>query len=76
MSNTIMTKSKTKLDVLLSRLRKPGGATIEELMKVTGWQSHSIRGVMAGSLKKKGHVVSSTKVDGKRRYKLEEAADA
>ena len=45
-------------------------------MKVTGWQSHSVRGAMAGSLKKKGHIVTSAKVDGKRRYKLDEARDA
>ena len=76
MSNTLVTKSKTKLDLLLARLRKPGGATIEELMKVTGWQSHSVRGAMAGSLKKKGHIVTSAKVDGKRRYKLDEGRNA
>jgi len=76
MSNSSMNKSKTKLDLLLARLRKPGGASIEELMKATGWQSHSVRGAMAGSLKKRGHVVTSTRVDGQRRYRLEEAAHA
>ena len=76
MSNSSLTKSKTKLDLLLARLRKPGGATIEELMKVTGWRSHSVRGAMAGSLKKKGHVVSSNKVDGKWRYQLDEGTNA
>lgn len=76
MSNTSATKTKTKLDLLLARLCKPGGATIEELMKATSWQSHSVRGAIAGSLKKKGHVVTSTKVDGKRRYMLGEATDA
>ena len=76
MSNSSVTKSKTKLDLLLARLRKPGGATIDELMKATGWQSHSVRGAMAGSLKKKGHLVTSAKVDGQRRYKLGEGADA
>lgn len=76
MSNSSLTNSKTKLDLLLARLRKPGGVTIEELVKVTGWQSHSVRGAMAGSLKKKGHVVISTKVDGKRRYQLHEGTNA
>ena len=76
MSNSSTNKSKTKLDLLLARLRKPGGASIEELMKATGWQSHSVRGAMAGSLKKKGHVVTSAKVDGQRRYKLGEASNA
>ncbi len=41
------------------------------MMKSTGWQAHSIRGFLAGSLKKKGHAVSS-QVDesGVRRYRL------
>ena len=76
MSNSSTAKPKTKLDLLLARLRKPGGATIEELVKVTGWQSHSVRGAMAGSLRKKGHFVTSAKVDGQRRYRLDEASNA
>lgn len=60
--------SKTaRLLVLLSR---EGGATIADLCEATGWQQHSVRGAMAGALKKKGHVVTSTKQDGMRRYKL------
>ena len=37
-----------RITALLSR---PGGATITELMKITGWQAHSIRGFMSGALK-------------------------
>lgn len=64
--------TKTKLDLLIARLHKPGGATVEELQKLTGWQAHSVRGAISGTLKKKGHSVVSTKVDGKRRYQLAE----
>ncbi len=48
-----------------------------EMMKSTGWQAHSIRGFLAGSLKKKGHAVSS-QVDagGVRRYRLAAQAEA
>ena len=37
---------------------------------LTGWQTHSVRGALAGSLKRKGHVVTSDKVDGVRRYRV------
>ena len=69
-------KPPTKLDLLIARLRRPDGATIDELMKATAWQAHSVRGTMAGTLKKKGYSVTSTKTDGVRRYKLVESADA
>ena len=50
----------------------PEGATIEEIMAATGWQSHTVRGAMAGALKKKlGLEVSSEKVEGRGRvYRL------
>ena len=53
-------------------LRAPDGATIEEIMAATGWQSHTVRGAMAGALKKKlGLEVTSEKVKGRGRvYKL------
>ena len=37
MSNKSMKQPSTKLDLLIARLRKPGGATIDELQKLTGW---------------------------------------
>jgi hypothetical protein len=53
-------------------LRAPDGATIEEIMAATGWQSHTVRGAMAGALKKKlGLEVTSEKVENRgRAYKL------
>ena len=64
------TRPISKLDLLLRRLRRPSGATLAELAKITGWQPHSVRGAMAGALRKKGIVVSSEKVDGIRRYRI------
>ena len=62
----------TKQATLIAMLRAPEGATIEEIMAATGWQSHTVRGVMAGALKKKfGLEVTSEKVEGRGRvYKI------
>jgi hypothetical protein len=61
----------TKLARLETMLRQPGGATIEQLGKSLGWQSHSVRGVIAGTLKKKGIAVVSEKPEsGERIYRI------
>jgi hypothetical protein len=60
----------TKLQILIDLLGRPHGASIAELMASTGWQAHSVRGALAGSLKKKGIVVTGEKVDGCRRYSI------
>lgn len=56
-------KGKFKGDQVISLLCRPSGATIGEMMKATDWQAHSVRGFMAGALKKKGYELSS-KVEG------------
>ncbi|KQY13190.1 DUF3489 domain-containing protein [Rhizobium sp. Root482] len=62
----------TKQATLIAMLRAPDGATIEEIMAATGWQSHTVRGAMAGALKKKLRLdVTSEKVENRGRvYKL------
>tara|TARA_R110002073_G_scaffold194287_1_gene353363 strand:+ start:248 stop:829 length:582 start_codon:yes stop_codon:yes gene_type:complete len=62
----------TKQATLIAMLRAPDGATIEEIMAATGWQSHTVRGAMAGALKKKlGLEVTSEKVENRGRvYKI------
>lgn len=62
----------TKQAALIDLLRRREGATIDELVAVTGWQKHTIRGAMAGALKKKlGLTIDSDKVDGRGRvYKI------
>lgn len=52
-AGTGLPKDGTKLGAMIAALRKPEGATIEELMKATGWQAHSVRGAISGNLKKK-----------------------
>jgi len=62
----------TKQATLIAMLRAPEGGTIEEITAATGWQSHTVRGAMAGALKKKlGLEVTSEKVEGRGRvYRL------
>jgi hypothetical protein len=60
----------SKTAKVLELLKRRGGATMKELTKVTGWQPHSVRGFLSGTLSKKmGLAVMSTKnEDGERRY--------
>jgi len=60
----------SKTACLLALLAREEGATIAELCTATGWQPHSVRGAIAGALKKKGHVVLSAKQDGVRCYRI------
>ena len=46
--------------------------SIAEMVEATGWQQHSVRGAMAGALKKRGLTITSEKVDGTRRYRAEQ----
>lgn len=63
----------TKQEQVLSLLRRSGGASIEEIMQATDWQQHSVRGFLAGTVKKKlGLTLISSKEAGDvRRYRIE-----
>ena len=43
----------SKQQIMISLLKRPKGAAIEELMEATGWQRHSVHGTMSGVLKKR-----------------------
>jgi hypothetical protein len=62
----------SKTDKVLDLLKRTGGVTAKELMKVTGWQPHSVRGFLSGTIgKKMGLTVISTKSeDGERVYSI------
>jgi hypothetical protein len=72
--NAATTKPASKLDTLEKLLKRSNGASITEMMSATGWQQHSVRGALAGALKKRGHTVTSQKIDDTRRYRIEEVA--
>lgn len=62
----------TKQERVLTLLSRPDGANIEELMQATDWQQHSVRGFLAGTVKKKlGFTLMSSKAPGEdRRYHI------
>ena len=62
------TRDNTKQATLIALLRRPEGATIAQLSSALGWQAHTVRGALAGALKKKlGLTLVSEKVKGEER---------
>ena len=62
----------TKQATIIELLKRPHGATLKEMIEATNWQQHTIRGAMAGALKKKlGLNIVSEKTDGQeRKYRI------
>lgn len=66
-----------KIGAVVILLRRTQGATIPDLIEATGWQAHSVRGAIAGAIKKKlGLSVTSTKTETGRVYRIEAVGDA
>ena len=63
----------TKQEQVLTLLSGPAGASIEDLMTATDWQKHSVRGFLAGTVKRKlGFNLTSSKAKGDvRRYRIQ-----
>lgn len=68
-ASTVKPEPKTKNLQVIDLLSREGGATLEEMSTLAGWQPHSSRSFMTG-LKKKGHIIESDKVDGIRHYRI------
>ena len=61
----------TKQDRVVALLQQPGGAALDVLVDATGWQKHSVRGFLAGTVRKKLKLpLISEKVDGIRTYRI------
>ena len=61
----------SKQDSVIAMLKSPAGATIDAMVKATGWQQHPVRGFLAGVVRKRLKLkLSSKKVDGNRVYQI------
>jgi hypothetical protein len=61
----------SKMAQVIARMQRKGGVSISELMQSMGWQRHTVRGFMAGAMKKAGYTVESFKPEGgDRSYRL------
>jgi len=66
-------KRPSKQDEVVALLRRPEGATVDEVANATGWQRHTVRGVFSGTLKKKlGLTIASAKEARGRVYRIPE----
>jgi len=61
----------SKTAQVVAMLQRKNGAALAEIMDKMGWQKHTVRGFMAGAMKKAGHKVESFKSDkGQRTYRI------
>jgi hypothetical protein len=62
----------SKTDLVLKKLRTTKGTTLAQLTDLTGWQQHSVRGFLSGTVRKKLDLklVSEVGKDGIRRYRV------
>jgi uncharacterized protein DUF3489 len=61
----------TKQSHVIALLQSPAGATIDAMMKATGWQRHSVRGFLAGVVRRRLKLkLGSKKVDDERVYRI------
>ena len=67
--------SRSKIGKIIAMMRRPNGATIDDLTKATAWQAHSVRGAMSRTLRKKqGLNVVSEKSGDVRLYRIADKA--
>ncbi|WP_269514030.1 DUF3489 domain-containing protein [Brevundimonas subvibrioides] len=69
-------RAATKIETLIAALQKPDGADMAAMIAATGWQAHSIRGAIAGAVRKRGHDVGSAKVGETRVWRITVPAEA
>jgi Protein of unknown function (DUF3489) len=64
-------ESGSKQAYVIAMLKSPAGATIDAMMKATGWQQHSVRGFLAGVVRRRLKLkLGSKKVDSERVYQI------
>jgi hypothetical protein len=65
-------KAPSKQNAVLAKLKTPRGVTVAKLMEITGWQSHTVRGFLSATVRKKLGLplISEIGKDGERRYRI------
>jgi len=63
----------TKLSMVIELLHREGGTSLAEIVKATDWLPHTARAALTG-LRKKGHAIARSSVDGETRYAIVAAA--
>src|SRR3954462_7434781 len=64
-------KRPSKQDEVIAMLRRPEGATVDEVASAMGWQRHTVRGLFSGTLKKKlGLTLASAQEERGRVYRI------
>jgi hypothetical protein len=70
-SKNLKTNPTSKQSRVVAMLQAPTGTTIAAMTKATGWQQHSVRGFLAGVVRKKLKLkLDSEKIDGIRVYRI------
>ena len=72
LKNAQTVRDGSKTSTILDLLMQKNGATLAELMDATGWQAHSVRGFLSGTIRKKMaiNLQSAKREDGQRRYSV------
>ena len=71
--NPVQMAPQTKQALLIAMLKREEGVTLLQLVEATGWLPHTTRAALTG-LRKKGHVITASKVDGMSLYRIQAAA--
>lgn len=71
-TKTLNRTENSKAEIVLKKLRLARGVTVAQIMELTGWQSHSVRGFLSAVVRKKLklNLVSEVGKDGQRRYRV------
>lgn len=63
----------SKISNVIALMQREGGASLDEMVKATGWKPHSTRAALTG-LRRRGHAITRKKVDNDSRYRIEVSA--
>jgi hypothetical protein len=71
MPDTAGAREGSKTATVVAMLQRKNGATLAEIQEKMGWQAHTVRGFIAGAMRKAGHTVESFKPEGgQRTYRI------